>query len=155
MNEWISTVCQVHCWWYNKWQLLLAFSIWHPWGLLTAFVTQQSTLPLKPPLIRWPVLTLDISGSLLCPGSLNLTGRTSGQRCGYQTKTPSISSGMLFRSLEFMGPNIFVLSLVTLDLRLKQYQLVSLTLAQNSLSVDRKQCSRWQSFKNRCSWQLW
>lgn len=108
----------------------------------------QSTLPLKPPLIRWLVLTLDVSGSLLCPGSLNLTGRTSGQRCGYQTKTPSISSGMFFRSLEFMGPNIFVLSLVTLDLRLKQYQLVSLTLAQNSLSVDRKRCSRWQSFKN-------
>ena len=97
MNEWLSTVCQVHCRWYNKWQLLLAFSIWHPWDLLTAFVMQQSTLPLKPPLIRWLVLTLNVSGSLLCPGSLNLTVCTSGQRCGYRTKTPSISSGMLYQ----------------------------------------------------------
>lgn len=51
--------------------------------LPTASVIELSTPPLKPPLIRWLVRTMDIPGFLLYPGSLNLPVYTTGQRCGW------------------------------------------------------------------------
>lgn len=56
--------------------------------ILLKWIIQLSAVSLKPPLIRWLVLAMDIPSSLLCWGSGNLTPQDKGVGIGWRLRQP-------------------------------------------------------------------